>query len=182
MLLVSNGAKSNLTLQQGDTASTALGPLASQGFSSSSNGFGGFTATTSDKQNSVAVYGELGADLTDQFTLEAAVRYEDFSAFGTTTNFKVGGLYKLTDAFRMRGTYSTGFHAPTAGQANVQNVTTAFNDAGAVLVDQGTLPFDSAPGQLALDFVQDYIWYTSDPSTPKQPKILHWALLLKQGQ
>ena len=146
----------------GDAASTALGPLSApgaipgftlgQGFSSSSNGFGGFTTSTSDKQSSIAVYGELGADITDQFTLEAAVRWEDFDAFGTTTNFKVGALYKVSDAFRVRGTYSTGFHAPTAGQANVQNVTTAFS--GATLVDQGTLPFDSAPGQLALDFVE----------------------------
>ena len=149
----------------GDAASTALGPLASQGFSSSSNGFGGFTASTSDKQSSIGFYGEVGADITDAFTLEAAVRFEDFEKFGNTTNFKVGALYKLTDSMRLRGTYSTGFHAPTGGQANVQNVTTAFS--GAVLVDQGTLPFDSAPGQLALDFVESTFGTrpTLDPET-----------------
>ena len=41
----------------GDPASFALGPLASQGFSSSSNGFGGFPNDTSADQDSYAVYG-----------------------------------------------------------------------------------------------------------------------------
>lgn len=140
-------------ITQGDAASFALGPLASQGFSSSSNGFGGFNQSTSDSQGNIAIYGELGADISDNFTLEGAVRWEDYDQFGTTTNWKLGGLYKLSDNVRLRATYSTGFHAPTAGQANVRNVTTAFAPGGG-LVDQGTLPFDSAPGQLALDFVQ----------------------------
>lgn len=140
----------------GDAASTALGPLGgAQGFSSSSNGFGGFTESTSDSQGNIAIYGELGGDITEAFTLEAALRWEDFDVFGTTTNWKVGALYKVNDNVRIRGTYSTGFHAPTAGQANVRNVTTAFGPGGIGLVDQGTLPFDSAPGQLALDFVED---------------------------
>ena len=59
---------------------------------------------------------------------------------------------RLTDSFRLRGTVSSGFHAPTAGQANVTNVTT--QNVGGVLVDQGTLPLSSAAGQLAADFIQ----------------------------
>ena len=46
----------------GDAASYALGPLASQGFSSSSNGFGGFPASTSSSQDSTAFYIDLEAD------------------------------------------------------------------------------------------------------------------------
>ena len=137
----------------GDPASFQIGPLAApsaafptgQGFSSSSNGFGGFTQSTSDSQDNIALYVDLEADLTDQFTVQGAVRYEDFDAFGSTTEFKVGGLYKVTDNFRVRGTYSTGFHAPTTGQANVTNISTAF--VGGVLADQGTLPLSSAAGQ-----------------------------------
>lgn len=145
----------------GDPASFALGPLAvvtpafptGQGFSSSSNGFGGFSRSTSNTQSSYAAYGELEADITDALTLQAALRYEDYDAFGDTLNWKVAGLYKLTDNFRLRATYSTGFHAPTAGQANVTNVTTQQIDG--VLVDQGTIPFSTAPGQLAADFIED---------------------------
>lgn len=145
----------------GDAASFALGPLATptaafpsgQGFSTSSNGFGGFSRSTSDTQDSIAVYGELEADITDNLTLQAALRYEDYSAFGDTLNYKIAGLYKLTDTWRLRGAYSTGFHAPTAGQANVTNVTTQIING--TLIDQGTVPLSSGPGQLAADFILD---------------------------
>ncbi len=137
----------------GDPASFALGdPLADQGFSSSSNGFGGFPNSTSADQDSVAAYVDLEADVTDNFTLQAAVRYEDFSEFGDTTDYKLAGMYHVTDTFRIRAAYSTGFHAPTAGQANITNVTTQ-NVAG-VLIDQGTLPLSSPAGQLAADFIE----------------------------
>jgi iron complex outermembrane receptor protein len=136
----------------GDAASYALGPLASQGFSSSSNGFGGFPASTSSSQDSTAFYIDLEADVTDELTLQGAVRREDFSEFGSTTDFKLAGIYHVNDEFRIRGAYSTGFHAPTAGQANITNVTT--QNVGGVLVDQGTLPLSSAAGQLAADFIE----------------------------
>ena len=49
-------------------------------------------------------------------------------------------------------TISTGFHAPTAGQASITNVTT--QNVQGVLVDQGTLPLSSAAGQLGADFIE----------------------------
>ena len=143
--------KEEFDLFAGDPQSYALGVLADQGFSSSSNGFGGFPNSTSADQDSAAVYVDLEADLTDKFTLQGAVRYEDFSEFGDTTDFKIAGMYHVTDSFRIRAAYSTGFHAPTAGQANITNVTT--QNVNGVLIDQGTLPLSSAAGQLAADYV-----------------------------
>ncbi len=144
-------------IQAGDPASFAIGPLAApssafptgQGFSSSSNGFGGFTRSTTATQDNIALYIDLEADVTDALTLQAAVRYEDFNTFGDTTNFKLGGLFRATDSTVFRATYSTGFHAPTTGQANVTNVTT--QAVGGVLQDQGTLPLSSAAGQFIND-------------------------------
>ncbi|UZP73543.1 TonB-dependent receptor [Candidatus Paraluminiphilus aquimaris] len=136
----------------GDAASYALGPLSSQGFSSSSNGFGGFPNDTSASQDSTAYFVDLEADVTDALTLQVAARYEDFSAFGTTTNYKLAGVYRLSDDVRIRAARSTGFHAPTSGQASITNVTT--QNVNGVLVDQGTLPFFSAAGQLAADFIE----------------------------
>jgi len=141
----------NFEIIPGDAASFALGPLAApssafptgQGFASSSNGFGGFAVPVDESQDNTALYLDLEADVTD--ALQAAVRYEDFNTFGDTTNFKLGSLFRLTDTTVLRATYSTGFHAPTTGQANVTNVTTAF--VGGVLSDQGTLPLSSAAGQ-----------------------------------
>jgi iron complex outermembrane receptor protein len=135
----------------GDAASFELGVLASQGFSSSSNGFGGFPASFTSSQDSTAFYVDVEADITEKLTLQAAVRAEDFSEFGNTTDFKVAGIYHVTDDIRIRGAVSTGFHAPTAGQANITNVTT--QNVQGVLVDQGTLPLSSAAGQLGANFI-----------------------------
>ena len=136
----------------GDPASYALGPLASQGFSSSSNGFGGFPNDTSASQDSTAFYVDLEADVTEALTLQAAVRYEDYNIFGDTTNFKLAGVYRVNDDLRIRAARSTGFHAPTSGQASITNVTTQI--VNGALTDQGTLPLFSAAGQLAADFVE----------------------------
>ena len=143
------------TINQGDDASFELGPLATssigfpngQGFASSSNGFGGFVpaAAGSFSQDNIAIYGDLEADVTDALSLQGALRYEDFSSFGDTLNWKIGGKYTVNDALTLRGTVSTGFHAPTAGQANVVNITTAFS--GGVLSDVATLPLTSAAGE-----------------------------------
>jgi len=143
------------SITQGDNASFAIGPLAAptvgfpegQGFSSSSNGFGGFVpAAAGDyKQDNIAFYGDLEADVTDALTLQAAMRWEDYSSFGDTLDWKVGGKYDVSDNFTLRSTYSTGFHAPTAGQANVINITTAFVQG--VLADVGTIPITTGAGQ-----------------------------------
>jgi len=143
--------KETFDLFAGDAASFALGPLSNQGFSSSSNGFGGFPNSSSNSQDSIGTYIDLEADVTDQLTLQGALRYEDFSDFGNTVDYKLAALYKVTDNVSLRGTVSTGFHAPTAGQANITNVTT--QNVNGQLVDQGTLPLNTAAGQLAADFI-----------------------------
>ncbi len=114
--------------------------LAAQGFSIGSNGFPGFKPEDAGKfdRNSFAAYVDFEADITDRFLAGVAIRFEDFSDFGTTTNAKVSARFSISDAFAIRGAVSTGFRAPTTGQSNVRNVTTAFT-AG-VLADEATLP------------------------------------------
>ena len=137
----------------GDVASYQLGPLArpssafpaGQGFASSSNGFGGFPASSSNVEDNIALYAELEADITASLAVQGALRWEDFSTFGATTNYKLGGLWRASDFVSVRTTFSTGFRAPTAGQANVTNVSTAFY--GAVIAEEGTLPLSSPAGQ-----------------------------------
>lgn len=150
------------TIRAGQPESFALGPLAQptnafpfgQGFSSSSNGFGGFADNSagSNTEDNKAVYLDLEADLIEALTLQAAVRYEDTKSFGDTTTWKIGGLYRLSDDFRIRSTYSTGFRVPTAGQANVINVTTQFSNGE--LQDEGTFPLNSPAGVIAADFLE----------------------------
>ncbi len=149
------------TITAGDAASFELGPLAQptpaypfgQGFSTSSNGFPGFATNSagSTKEDNKAVYLDVEADLFDRLTLQGAARYEDTKSFGDTTTWKIGALYKITEELRVRSTYSTGFHVPTAGQANVINVTTQFSNGQ--LQDEGTFPLNSAAGVIAADYI-----------------------------
>ncbi|CAN0285444.1 unnamed protein product, partial [Phaeothamnion confervicola] len=148
-------------VRAGDPASYALGPLAApssayplgQGFSTSSNGFGGFTPNSAGKnsQSNTSYYVDVETDVTEAVTLQAAVRFEDYDDYGETTNYKVGGLWRVTPTISLRSTYSTGFHAPTAGQANVINVTTQFSNGQ--LEDEGTFPLNSPAGQIAADYI-----------------------------
>ncbi|HNP36902.1 MAG TPA: TonB-dependent receptor [Woeseiaceae bacterium] len=92
-----------------------------------SHGFAGFgpqQAGRWDRANT-AVYLDLEADVTERLTLGAAVRFEDFEDFGTTTNGKLSGRFAFTDNFAVRGSASTGFRAPTPGQNNLTKITTA---------------------------------------------------------
>jgi iron complex outermembrane receptor protein len=114
--------------------------LAAQGFGIGSNGFPGFQpeAAGKFKRQNFAAYVDLEADITDNFLLGVAVRFEDFSDFGTTTNGKIAARLQVTDGFSLRASASTGFRAPTTGQSNVRNVSTSF--FGGVLSDEATLP------------------------------------------
>ncbi len=131
--------------QKGDTASYVSGPLTSQGFGVGSNGFQGFGPQVAGEwsRENYAVYGDVEWMPTDALLLGAAVRWEDYDTFGSTTNWKLSARYDITDRFAVRMTASTGFRAPTPGQANVVNTTTAANAAGD-LIDQGTVAATTA--------------------------------------
>ena len=118
---------------------TAIG-LVAQGFGIGSNGFTGFSPRISGtwSRNSYAGYIDVEAAVTDRVVLGAAGRYEDHKGVGDTADFKVSARVDVTDALALRGAVSTGFRAPTIGQANVQAVTTAFT--GGMLADEVTLP------------------------------------------
>ena len=111
----------------GDQASWEAGPLADQGFSIGSHGFKGFGPESQgiNTRRSVAAYIDLETYFTDDFMMGAALRYEDFTTFGDTLNYKLTAQYSATDEFSVRGSVSTGFRAPTVGQANVVNTQTS---------------------------------------------------------
>jgi len=134
----------------GQQESFELGPLTGQGFSAASNGFPGFSNITGgvwDRKN-ISVYVDGEWEPSDRLLLAAAVRYEDFDDFGTTTNYKLAGNFRVTDNFGLRGTVSTGFKAPTPGQSNAFNVSTEFDLVLNDLVNNGTVPSTSGPALL----------------------------------
>ncbi|APE01332.1 TonB-dependent receptor [Alteromonas mediterranea] len=133
----------------GDTASYEIGPLATQGFGIGSNGFPGLAANSQGRvsRNNIALYVDAEAYITENFMLAGALRYEDFSDFGNTTKGKIAFRWQALENIAFRGAFSTGFKAPTLGQSNVRNVTTAFGTDGQ-LIDRATLPPTDPVSQL----------------------------------
>jgi iron complex outermembrane receptor protein len=137
-------------IRVGQEESFLIGNLAPQGFSAASNGFPGFSNITGgewDRRN-YGVYVDSEWEPTDTILLGAAVRFEDFNTFGTTTNFKLAGNWRIVDNFGIRATASTGFKAPTPGQANAFNVSTEFDQVAQELVNNGTVPSTTAVAAL----------------------------------
>ena len=116
------------------------GGFADQGFGIGSNGFPGLAPRHAGEntRSSYAAYVDLETDLTDNLLVGGALRYENYEDFGNTVDGKLTGRLQVVENFALRGAISTGFRAPTVGQANVRNVTTAFG--GGVLSDEATLP------------------------------------------
>ncbi len=114
--------------------------LAEQGFGIGSNGFPGFNDKTASKNNrgSYAAYLDLETDVVKDVLVGMAARFEEYETFGDTLNGKVNARWQATSNVALRGSLSTGFRAPTVGQANVRNVTTEF--IGNQLADRATLP------------------------------------------
>ena len=142
--------KEEFTVRVGQQESFEIGPLSVQGFSVASNGFPGFSnlAGGSFVRNNVGVYFDVEFEATERLLLAAAIRYEDYSDFGTTTNGKLAGNFRITDNVGVRATVSTGFKAPTPGQSNAYNVSTEFDIAADELVNNGTIPSTSAVAAL----------------------------------
>ena len=101
-------------------------------------GFRPADAGTFDR-HAYSFYLGLEGDVTEQLSLGAAVRYEDYSDFGDTTTGKLTGRYAFTDKVALRATASTGFHAPSLQQQYYSTTSTNF-----IQTPLGNLPFDIA--------------------------------------
>ncbi|WP_332770444.1 TonB-dependent receptor plug domain-containing protein [Phenylobacterium sp.] len=107
-------------IETGDPASYAVGPGAAAGLAPNSNGFPGYNPQQAGEweQESYAGYVDIESQLTEQWSLGGALRYEDFSEFGDTLNGKLATRFAFTPDLAIRASYSTGFRAPTPGQLN----------------------------------------------------------------
>lgn len=69
------------------------------------------------------IFGELsvpllsGKQFAEDLTLDAAVRFSDYSTIGSTTTWKLGGSWMpVSDSFRLRGAYSVAVRAPNVDE------------------------------------------------------------------
>jgi iron complex outermembrane receptor protein len=92
-------------LSEGLTTGGAGGPLS-----------GGFSVQE--------IFGEIYSQVSEDLSVDASVRHSDYDTVGSSTTYKVGADYVLSDTLRLRGTYGTGFRAPTVGELNTTTSTT----------------------------------------------------------
>ncbi len=85
-----------------------------------------------------AAYAELGVPIFSFFELTGAVRVDDYTGFGTTTNPKVTAKFTPASWLLVRGSYNTGFRVPTFNQ--IFNGTTQSPNPGANQTDPTTCP------------------------------------------
>lgn len=114
--------------------------------------FPGFINTIGNTKtrNAKAVYVDVEQDITKSLLLTGALRYEHYSDFGSTFNYKFSGRYKITDNFNIRASVSSGFRAPSMQQRFFSKTNTLFVTQGGSLVpiQAGTFTNESVPAQI----------------------------------
>jgi len=98
-------------------------------------------------RSSIAGYFDMEADITDTFLASFATRFENYSDFGSTINFKLATLVKATENLNLRAALNTGFRAPSLHQLNFNSTSTIFDQDGNP-VEVGTFANDSRAAQL----------------------------------
>ncbi len=101
-------------------------------------------------RNSKAVYVDLEQDITDKFLVTGALRFENYSDFGSTLNYKLSSRYKFSDKFNLRASLSSGFRAPSIQQRFFAKTSTIFVSQGGTLVqvESGTFTNDSKAAEI----------------------------------
>ncbi len=98
------------------------------------------------KRSAVAAYTDLEFNFTPAWLLSGAVRFENYSDFGSTLNWKLATRYKIDNAFTLRAAVSTGFRAPSLHQRYFSATSSLFVDGE--IINSGTFTNDSRPAEL----------------------------------
>ncbi|MEI9910861.1 MAG: TonB-dependent receptor [Bacteroidota bacterium] len=116
---------------------------------SGSQGFPGFSNTDAVKSNrtNVGVYADAELNVTKKWLVDAAVRFENYSDFGSVFTGKLATRYKVASNFNIRGSVSTGFRAPSLAQIHFSNTLTSFS--GGQLVQSLVAPNTSTVARAA---------------------------------
>ena len=111
-------------------------------------------AAVDASRDSYAVYLDVEMNITDEWNVGGALRYEDFSDSGDDLVGKLSSRYEVSDDFALRGALSTGFRAPSLQQSAYTAFTTNLGPGG-VLSPSFTAtagsPFPAALGVTGLD-------------------------------
>ena len=132
------------------TQSAPIDPISNEARPGGSQGFPGYSpANEVDKsRTNLSLYADSEFDVTKAFLVSAAVRFENYSDFGSTLNWKLASRIKASENFNIRGSVSTGFRAPSLAQIYYNLRFTNFNAGGAteVILSPNNSPVTNAFG------------------------------------
>ena len=117
-------------------------------YASGAQAFGGFRPDNAinESRSSIAAYGDVELNFTPSFLLTGALRFENYSDFGSTLNWKISTRYKIDERFNFRAAASSGFRAPSLHQRYFNATSSLFVDGQ--IINSGTFTNDSRPAQL----------------------------------
>ena len=95
--------------------------VGAQGFT----GFGPLDEIKSNRNNK-SLYADAELNVTKKWLVEGALRFENYSDFGSILTGKFATRYKISPTFNWRGSLSTGFRAPSLQQINFSNTISSF--------------------------------------------------------
>ncbi|MEI3791386.1 MULTISPECIES: TonB-dependent receptor plug domain-containing protein [unclassified Chryseobacterium] len=105
--------------------------------------FSGFKPVNAVDKNrqAVAAYADVEFNFTNWLLVDAAARYENYSDFGSTFNYKLASRIRVAPNFNVRLAGSTGFRAPSIHQIYYNVTSTLFTNSQ--LLEVGTFSNDS---------------------------------------
>ncbi len=90
-----------------------------------------------ESRNNIGIYASLDYDVSKEFLVGGAVRFENYSDFGSNVSWKLNSRYLIGDnKGAVRASVSTGFRAPSLHQIYLSNIQTTAGASG--LVQEGT--------------------------------------------
>lgn len=136
-------------IDPGSSSSYLSGPAGgapgAQVFSGFRPTIGGVSVVDPHHRHNVSAYAEVDTDFTRSINLQGALRYEDYSDFGSKLNWKLAGRVEPIHGFALRASASTGFRAPSLQQQFY--AAQATNNVNGVLLDTVTLPVNNPIAQ-----------------------------------
>ncbi|MEI9947092.1 MAG: TonB-dependent receptor [Chitinophagaceae bacterium] len=106
------------------------------GKATGSQGFPGYQPNdeVTDNRSVIGLYADGEWDITKSFLADLAFRYEHYSDFGSTFNGKLAARFKASEKLNIRGSFSTGFRAPSLAQINFSSTFTTVQGGNIVEV------------------------------------------------
>ncbi len=110
--------------------------------------FPGFAPTDASdhSRSNIGAFADLESQLSPEFLMNVAGRYENYSDFGSRVNGKLALRFQPTPRFLVRGAVSTGFRAPGLAQSYFSHTTT--NVIGGQFVEVGNFPVNNRASQI----------------------------------